>query len=103
MGAESRWDATALSVVMLALMITIVSTAEAGEATSTFKIASQPLANALVLFAEQAGLAVMAPADLVRDKTAPALDVRSPQRWRCRRWTSAPLRVSWKFNSLPRT
>jgi len=48
--------------------------ARAEEASRTFHIAAQPLANALVVFSEQSGLAVMAPADLVRDKTAPVVE-----------------------------
>ncbi|MFN8625228.1 MAG: STN domain-containing protein [Candidatus Binatia bacterium] len=39
-----------------------------------FHIPAQPLANALVVFAERSGRAVMAPADLMRDKTAPAVE-----------------------------
>lgn len=52
--------------------------ARAEEASLTFHITAQPLANALVVFSEQSGLAVMAPADLVRDKTAPAVEGNMP-------------------------
>lgn len=52
--------------------------ARAEEAARTFNLAAQPLANALVVFSEQSGLAVMAPADLVRDKAAPAVEGNMP-------------------------
>lgn len=55
-----------------------VGEARADDAARAFHIPAQPLANALVMFAEQAGLAVMAPADLVRDRTAPAVEGTMP-------------------------
>jgi hypothetical protein len=56
----------------------VAGEARAEEASRTFHIAAQPLANALVVFSEQSGLAVMAPADLVRDQTAPAVEGNMP-------------------------
>jgi iron complex outermembrane recepter protein len=66
-----------LGAVFAVVMIARVSS-HAQEASRTFHISAQPLANALILFSEQSGMPLMAPADLVRDKTAPAVEGNMP-------------------------
>lgn len=48
----------------------------AGQEVRTFDIAAQPLASALVGFAREADLVLIAPRDLVADRMAPALEGR---------------------------
>ncbi|MFN8625227.1 MAG: TonB-dependent receptor [Candidatus Binatia bacterium] len=78
MNAPFRWKKAALLGPGLMLLMIVGTSAYAQEATRTFHIPAQPLANALVSFSEQSGIPVMAPADLVRDKTAPAVTGAMP-------------------------
>jgi iron complex outermembrane receptor protein len=59
-------------------MLSTATVAHAEDSSRIFHIPSQPLANALVTFSEQSGLKVNAPAELVRDKTAPAVEGKLP-------------------------
>jgi hypothetical protein len=78
LNADSCWNKTALLRAVLGFVMIAGTSSHAEETSRTFRIAAQPLANALVLFSEQSGLAVMAPADLVCDKTAPAVEGNMP-------------------------